>query len=226
MDVAEGRAITFKSGDLNLEGALHLPEPMPAERVPGIVVCHPHPQYGGDMRNNVVEALCEAAVENGLAALRFNFRGVGRSEGGFGAGTDERDDALAALGHLRSLLEIDQDSIALAGYSFGAGVAMRAASPELRALIAVSSPTIAAGGLRSNPLPCPILLIAGDRDEFSDPEALKRFAEESGAELVILPGVDHFWWGSDDRLKENVSSFLERRTRQPLTYTDHCHTQI
>src|SRR5439155_1037306 len=67
-------AVSIESKGPKLEGALHLPEQTPA---PGIVVCHPHPLYGGDMRNNVVDAICDMAVAEGVAALRFNFRGLG-----------------------------------------------------------------------------------------------------------------------------------------------------
>ncbi len=154
---------------------------------------------------------CRAAVEVGVAALRFNFRGVGSSEGSFGQGIAEQDDVAAALAYLRDLPEIDSQRIALAGYSFGAAVALRAAAGGLRGLIAISTPTV------SGPLPqvegvCPLLLISGDRDEYSDPKELARWAETIGpqARLVILPGVDHFWWGSADRLEEAVSNFLAK----------------
>src|SRR5438093_13487786 len=69
--------MTFASGVLTLEGALNLPERTPA---PGIVVCHPHPMYGGDMHNNVVDAVCQTAAADGIVALRFNFRGAGGSK--------------------------------------------------------------------------------------------------------------------------------------------------
>lgn len=216
--MSEGRAVSFSTQDgLMLEGALHLPVPSGDEALsltdthPGIVVCHPHPEYGGDMRNNVVATLCEAAVNSGVAALRFNFRGVGASEGAFDNGIGEQRDVAAAVTHLRSLPEVDPDRIALAGYSFGAAIALRAADQENRALVAVSTPTIN-GGLPRIEATCPILLIAGDRDEYSDPNALASFAEAAGpqAELIILPGVDHFWWGSNDCLAEATSAFLAR----------------
>ncbi len=206
MDVAEGRALTFQSDGLTLEGALHLPTTVPA---PGIVICHPHPQYGGDMRNNVVATLCQVAVDSGVAALRFNFRGVGASGGAHDNGRGERQDVAAALVHLRSLPEIDGDRTALAGYSFGAAMAVLSVDETTRALICVSTPTIS-GAISQIDASCPVLLVSGDRDEYSDTATLARISEPLGdrAELVILPGVDHFWWGSDDRLAEIVSAFL------------------
>ncbi len=245
VDVANGRSITFTSDGLALEGVLHLPSAHPEPALlgqsrraahpeesgeggrleGGLVVCHPHPQYGGDMRNNVVAVLCDAAVASGIAALRFNFRGVGASQGAYDNGVGEQRDVERALNYLRGLPEVDPERIALAGYSFGASLALRSAPPDLRALIAVSTPT--SGRLPDLDLACPLLLVSGDRDEYSDPGALRGFAEASGprAELVILPGVDHFWWGSDERLAAVVAGFLKHTLLAPvpngtLTYTD------
>ena len=206
--MTEAREITFQSGDLTLEGRLHLPDSVPA---PGIVVCHPHPLYGGDMRNNVVETLCRAAIEAGICALRFNFRGVGASEGTHDRGRGEVDDAHAALDYLRGLPEVDPGRLVLAGYSFGAAVALAAADDQLRGLIAVSCPTTNGSSSGARPS-CPVLFVSGDRDEYSDPDDLQRLAREIGpqAEVVIHAGVDHFWWGSDDRLSQTVAGFLER----------------
>src|SRR3989449_10367061 len=95
---------TFASGALILEGVLDLPERTPA---PGIVVCHPHPMYGGDMHNNVVDAVCQTAAADGIVALRFNFRGAGGSEGTYDNGVGGQDDGGAALAYLRGMPEAD-----------------------------------------------------------------------------------------------------------------------
>jgi hypothetical protein len=205
----EGRALVIASGDLKLEGLLHLPSDG-ASPFPGIVVCHPHPQYGGEMHNNVVYTVCRSALAHGIAALRFNFRGVGGSTGAYDNGRGERDDAMAALAHIRELPEIDSERIALAGYSFGAAVGLRVPDPGLRALVAVSAPTI--GGPLTVDAPCPVLFISGDRDDYSEPAELQRVVDtlEGRAELEVMAGVDHFWAGSDDRLSTAVSSFLQR----------------
>lgn len=201
--------MTFQADGLALEGLLHLPGATPC---PGVVVAHPHPQYGGDMHNNVVQALCRAANSAGAAALRFNFRGVGASQGAFDNGVGEQRDVAAALDYLRGLPEIDGARLALSGYSFGAAVSLRAAPAGLRALVAVSPPTIG-GWLSGASLDCPVLFVAGDRDEYCDPEALRHVAAAIGpaAEVIVHTGVDHFWWGSDDRLIETVSAFLRER---------------
>jgi uncharacterized protein len=208
--LSEGTAVTIPGGDISLEGLLHLPDRTPA---PGVVVCHPHPQYGGEMLNNVVGALSRAALACGAAALRFNFRGVGASEGAYDGGRGEGEDALAALEYLRALPDVDGSRLALAGYSFGAAVALRVAPrADVRALIAVSAPTMG-GYLGDVSIPCPALLVSGDRDEYSDPAALEEIAAASGglATVHVLEGVDHFWWGSDERLIEVVSPFLREQ---------------
>ena len=212
MDASEGRPVSFITNDgLTLEGVVHLPNPSRTtpNPSPALVVCHPHPLYGGDMRNNIVAILCETVVSAGFAALRFNFRGVGASQGSHDKGRGERQDVAAAREYLRSQPEIDATRVGLAGYSFGAAMAVLSVDDGTRALIAVSTPT-GSGAITQVDAACPTLLVSGDRDEYSDPDALRLLAQPLGnnAEVVILPGVDHFWWGSDDRLSEIVSKFL------------------
>ena len=202
------RSLAFPSGALSLEGALDLPERTPA---PGVVVCHPHPQYGGDMDNNVVLAACRALAGRGFVALRFNFRGAGGSDGAFDQGPGARDDARAALGQLVELPEVDARRSALVGYSFGATVAAEVASGELRAL-ALVSPPVAVSDLRVA-WGCPALVIAGDRDEFAPAERLQVIAEAPAVELRIIAGADHFWWGYEEQLGEALSEFFERHFR-------------
>ncbi len=162
------RPLTFPCGELSLEGALDLATSMPA---PGVVVCHPHPQYGGDMENNVVLAACRALAARGFAALRFNFRGVGGSDGAFDQGQGERDDIRAALAHLASLPEVDAKRVGLIGYSFGAVVATEVASGDLRAL-ALVSPPLAFSDLRVA-WGCPALVLGGDQDPIAPAERLR-----------------------------------------------------
>jgi uncharacterized protein len=204
----EDRPVTFPSGPLTLEGIFHLPGETPA---PGIIVCHPHPMYGGDMHNNVVSAICDVAVENGIAALRFNFRGAGASEGKYDNGVGERDDVRAALSYLQALPEIDAERTALAGYSFGAAVAVHAAAPaaDLGAFIGVSVPTMMP--LQGATLACPALFVSGDGDEYSEPGELTEFVRGVGAqaELRLLPGLGHFWFGVEHELKNIIRPFLK-----------------
>lgn len=212
MKTTSSSAVAIESGTLKLEGLLHLPAGEPP--FPGIVVCHPHPQYGGDMQNGVVGAIVDAALDTRIAALRFNFRGVGASEGTYEGGRGEVQDVGAALAYLSATPDIDPARIGLAGYSFGAVMALHhaAADPALTAVIAVSPPT-AVAALPANPLQSPLLVITGDRDEYCDNSVLNEQRTElaSDIEVDVVPGADHFWWGSFDRLSAIVSAYLSRR---------------
>ncbi len=199
------RSLTFPCGDLTLEGALHLPVSSPA---PGVVICHPHPQYGGDMENNVVMAACNALVDRGVAALRFNFRGVGGSDGAFDQGNGERDDVRAALKQLVALPEVDEKRRGLIGYSFGAMVAAEVASGALRAL-ALVSPPITSSDLRVA-WGCPALVLGGDQDPIAPIDRLELLTEPPGVELHITSGADHSWWGFEDELGGALAEFFAR----------------
>jgi alpha/beta superfamily hydrolase len=208
VELSAGRAATFTADGLTFEGLLHLPEVTPC---PGVVVAHPHPEYGGDMHNNVVHALCRAANSVGAAALRFNFRGVGGSEGSFDNGVGEQQDVAGALEYMRGLPEIDASRVAVAGYSFGALVVLRYADGRdgLSGVIAVSNPTQPGPGVALY-LRSPTLFVTGDRDEYCDSALLTEYREQMGDEVTVVvhEGVDHFWWGSDGRLIETVTGFL------------------
>jgi alpha/beta superfamily hydrolase len=216
MSVAMER-VRFPSGDLTLVGALHRPNDSKLElRWPGVVVCHPHPLYGGDMKNNVVVALCRALAGGGIAALCFNFRGVGGSGGSYGGGSGESQDARAALDFLAGRDEVDGRRLGLAGYSFGALVALSTADERLRALAAVSPP---AGGLNSTSLQqgVPTLLISGDQDDIAPATRLPEMAASLGptCEVHSVAGADHFWWGHEEVLAAVVFEFFRARLLAP-----------
>jgi len=202
------RSLTFASGGLTLEGVVHVPAETPA---PGVVVCHPHPEYGGEMDNNVVMAACAALAGAGIAALRFNFRGAGRSEGAFDGGRGERDDVSAALVYLASLDEVDGSRLGLIGYSFGAMVAADVASGDLRALGLVSPP-VAFGDVRVA-WGCPALVLGGDQDSIAPADRLAVLADAPGVELRVIEGVDHSWWGFEDELGTRLASFFSQHVR-------------
>jgi alpha/beta superfamily hydrolase len=193
-----------------LEGALSLPEAAPA----GIVVCHPHPLYGGDMDNPVVGAAVEACMAQGLATLRFNFRGVGGSKGAWDEGRGEQDDVRAALTLLRQRLP-STARLALAGYSFGASMSSRVAAggPPLAGLALVAPPLAAPGWQPTSKLQVdgPIVLIAGRADQYCPPEALTAFARTlPDATLTILDGTDHFFFTTLGPLTSALSDWAGR----------------
>jgi alpha/beta superfamily hydrolase len=198
--------VSFESGTLRLEGVLFTPDQNPRRAL--VVVCHPHPRNGGSMENNVVMAIVRALYEHGIAALAFNFRGVGGSQGAYDGGKGEQDDVCAALAFAANVEGIER--VGLAGYSFGAGVAAAVVDDSVAALALVSP---AASRLDTTSLPAyagPMLLTAGLLDHVAPLEALERAATRARqpAQVVSVPGVDHFWWGHEARLREIVGGFF------------------
>jgi uncharacterized protein len=204
------RQLQFPSGDLHLEGILYSPD-QPSSTV--VVVCHPHPLRGGDMHNNVIMAIAGAVQAAGHAALTFNFRGVGASEGSHDEGRGEQDDVRAAIACALSLEGVERAS--LAGYSFGAGVAANVAVKDsLEAVALVSLPTsYPAIESRLQPYSGRLLLLVGDADHVSSAEKLQSIAEarKNATEFICLPGVDHFWRGAEPLLEQHVSAFFAER---------------
>lgn len=175
----------------------------------GVVVLHPHPQYGGSMHNNVVEALLRGAVAAGWAGLRFNFRGVGGSTGRHDHGKGEQDDVLAAASWLAGRAE---GPLVLAGYSFGSLVGSLAAGRVggLAGGVWVSPPWVM-GPLAPWPEAAgPLLVLTGGRDEFGDLAALEGYMAGIGARgrSETYTEADHFWWGVESALSEQTEQFL------------------
>ncbi|HVN27171.1 MAG TPA: alpha/beta fold hydrolase [Candidatus Binataceae bacterium] len=202
------QAISIPSGDLKLEGLLATPTAGASVR--GAVVCHPHPLYGGSMHNNVVEAALEALWRLGYATLRFNFRGVGGSDGEHSGGVGEADDAKAALRCLLAQPGIVGDGAVMAGYSFGAAVAMRAGVElkEVGTILAIALPvgmsdfsSLVTNGKK-------IVLVAGDRDSYCPERAIKTLAQSSGAKLDMIDGADHFFGGYEEVLADEIAKLL------------------
>jgi alpha/beta superfamily hydrolase len=207
------REVVIPDGELFLEGILHLPHVEEGACYPGAVVCHPHPLYGGDMQNNVVAAVCDALAARGIAALRFNLRGVGGSSGSHGGGRPERDDTVAALDFLASQPGVDPRRLCLAGYSFGAVVALSTPYPSLVALAAISPPLTENMGTGIKLL-CPTLLVFGERDRIAPSSNLEMAGIDlpRGSRVVTLPS-DHFWWGHEEEVGAEVVAFFQEHTR-------------
>src|SRR5207245_298840 len=157
--------------DLSLEARLALP----ASPTAGVVICHPHPLYGGDMENPVVVRVQEVCAGLGLATLRFNFRGVGASGGVHAGGVGEQDDASAALDTLTKA--IGGGVLAIAGYSFGARIAAQVGGRDGRiggmALIAPPLAMYDFGFLEDNHVPT--LVVVGTQDQYCPPDDFARF---------------------------------------------------
>ena len=176
-----------------------------------VVVCHPHPQHGGTMHNKVAHTLARAFVRMGFAALRFNFRGTENSEGRFDEGIGEVDDALAAIDWLEE--RMPGYPMWLAGFSFGAAIAVRAALlRDVHGLVSVA-PAVPrfASGLDSQPR-CPWLVLQGDEDELVSVDETMDWLNslEPGPELQVFDGAEHFFHGRLMDLRNAVTSFVER----------------
>jgi len=198
--------INFQSGELQLEGLLALPS---SELAGAAVVCHPHPMYGGSMHNNVVEALLGAFWGRRYATLRFNFRGVGESEGEYDGGEGEMEDARAAAAFLSARTSLGR--LTLSGYSFGAAIAVQAgmADAAIDRIVAVALP-VGVMNLNAARGGKPLLLFSGDRDSYSPVAALRAFADDAGnsARVEVIPGADHFFGGYESRLTASISAAL------------------
>lgn len=202
--------IRFARADLWLEGVMHWPAgtaPLPA-----VAVCHPHPLHGGDMENGVVVSICEDLAAASIISLRFNFRGVGRSEGDYAEGIGEQEDVVAALDFLRSSEGVDPDRIGLAGYSFGARVALPVALQDggLKALALVSPFVTDEDWERMGSSVIPKLFLCGSDDGHISCHKVQRltagFAGPSRCE--IISGADHFWWGCEGEVARRVAGFF------------------
>lgn len=169
------------------------------------VICHPHPLHGGTLDNKVVHTLARAFQQLGLATIRFNFRGVGQSAGHYDEGRGEAADVLAIVAHGRSLWPGARPW--LAGFSFGAGVAIRSAVQAAAERLVTVAPPVARLEQADFPAPdCPWLLVQGDADEVVDARAvLEWVARLSPAPaLRVLAGAGHFFHGRLDDLRETV----------------------
>ncbi|MBK7614924.1 MAG: alpha/beta hydrolase [Vitreoscilla sp.] len=166
------------------------------------VVCHPHPQHGGTMDNKVAQTLARAFVQLGYRAVRFNFRGVGGSEGVWDEGQGEIDDALAVIAALRE----PALPLVLAGFSFGAYVTSQAAArlPEdakAQRLVLVGPATV---NFTVAPVPAGTLVIHGEADEVVPLGATFDWARPQALPVVVVPGVGHFFHGQLPLLKSIV----------------------
>jgi len=162
------------------------------------VLCHPHPLYGGSMHDGVLAELDRAFAAVAVSTLRFNFRGVGRSEGEHDGGAGEIEDVIAAFRYAATL----NPRVFLGGYSFGAAAAVKAALTDAPAGLLLVAPPPALLGTATVPAAVPTRVIVGDRDDFVDVSALEdRFGGAGdGVHVEVLEGADHFFMGAGDSL--------------------------
>ena len=194
-----------------LEAILMGPETPP---IAAAVVCHAHPLHGGMMHFKLVFRAAKALQEQGLAVLRFNFRGVGRSEGAHDDGNGEQEDARAALSELER--RFPGTPLVLGGFSFGSVVALRVAARDarVRAVFALGFPLVRFGDASVLQGPSqPRLFVQGERDEFGAGETLRALVEPlpPPRKLVVVPGASHFFDGQFDAVQGAVSAWARQQ---------------
>ena len=193
--------IHFTSDGLRLAGALAR-----TAGSRGVVIAHPHPLYGGDMDNPVVLAIRQAYLHRGFSTLRFNFRGVGASEGRFDTGVGERADVQAALAWAAGLGMTDID---LVGYSFGAWV-NAGITAGCRRMVMISPPVAFMDFGPPVAIERLSLIVTGSRDEIAPPAMIDRCRAgwNPAAAFEVIPGADHFYTGFLKTLEDKIAAHI------------------
>ena len=177
---------------------------------PIAILLHPHPQHGGSMNNKVVYQLYQTFVNRGFATLRFNFRGVGRSQGTYDRGEGELSDAASALDWLQSI-HTEAPQCWIAGFSFGAWIS---------GFISVSPPANIYDFSFLAPCPASGLIVHGDKDEIVPPASIEEMIakvakqREVIIERKLIEGADHFYGTQLDELDQSVVAYLNRRMKE------------
>lgn len=210
----ETRLIDGPAGTIEL--LVEHPAGVPADHI--AVVCHPHPLYGGTMRNKVVHTLGHAALDLGATSIRFNFRGVGASGGCHADGEGEAEDA-ACVADWASR-EFGAGALWVLGFSFGAWVALRLAALRAAQRLVTVAPPVQRYAFSGCALPqCPWLLIQGEADELVDARVVQDWARglQRPPDLLLLPGVGHFFHGQLTVLRAAVRDWLQRSAADAAT---------
>lgn len=209
--MATSESFDFTGPQGRIEAILMGPDGPP---VAAAVVCHAHPLHGGVMHFKAVFRAAKALQSAGLAALRFNFRGVGRSEGVHDDGIGEQEDARAALDELAR--RFPGLPLVLGGFSFGSVVALRVAArePRVRAVFALGFPLVRFGDASTLEAPAqPRLFVQGEHDVYGPGEAVRALVERlpPPREMVVVARADHFFTGELDALQQAVEGWAAGR---------------
>jgi alpha/beta superfamily hydrolase len=207
--------VNFPGPEGRLEGRYH---PQPKKDAPLALILHPHPQYGGTMNNPVTYALHYAFRDLGFTVLRFNFRGVGRSQGEFDHGIGELSDAASALDYLQSMHEASK-ACWVAGFSFGAWIGMQLLMrrPEITGFISVAPPANMYDFSFLAPCPSSGLIIHGDADRIVPMEDVEKLAAKLKAQRGItithttVPGANHFFEKGMPEMIDIVKGYVQAR---------------
>jgi alpha/beta superfamily hydrolase len=209
-------SIAFSRRNITLEGIVTLPTDLPSP-FPGVVLCHAHPLFGESMVSPIMHTLCRALDSEGIATLRFNFRGVGGSGGSFDQGNGEQEDLKAAMETLKDWPGIRGNRIGVAGVSFGAVIALDVL-PKARGVkaLALLAPTLSAvRRSRLDKFKGAKMLVVGEKDRLVPAEELRSVValQSASAEYSAIPGADHTWKGYEDQVAAQVAGFLAQALR-------------
>ena len=203
--------IFINGSEGRIEGRYHQGEQKGA---PIVLVLHPHPLYGGTMNNKIVYRLYHSFVQQGFSVLRFNFRGVGKSQGKYDEGVGELSDAATALDWMQTQ-NPDASTCWIAGFSFGAWISLQLLMrrPELEGFVAVSPPANLYDFSFLAPCPSQGLITQGDKDDVVTEESVGKFVARLGnnAEYKLIHGADHYYRGVEDELGNVVNDYVSRR---------------
>ena len=199
------KTATLISDRFEIEGRLAA-----GDQQKGVVITHPHPLYGGDMHNSVVAAVGRTYQKTCATTLRFNFRGVGSSQGSYGDGIGEQEDVRAAVAYLA---DIGIRQIDLAGYSFGAWVNALAVSGGLKVdnMIMVSPPVAFIDFKSISNLNSLKLIVTGSRDDIAPADMVEKLYPtwNPSTKFEVIDGADHFYGGYQDKLEAVLADFLK-----------------
>jgi alpha/beta superfamily hydrolase len=203
--------IFFPSAGIRLEGLIGTNEALSARG--GVILCHPHPLHGGDMHNSVITSGVEASCEAGLSTLRFNFRGVGESEGGYSDGVGEKEDVRAAVQCLDATFGDRVHSLIVTGYSFGAwtGLPVAVRDSRINGIVAIAPPlamydfSFFKGCLKKK------LVIVGSEDQFCPLHLLEEWFQDlqEPKTLTVIQGADHFFFSHHRSLLSPLFEFFK-----------------
>lgn len=195
-----------------------------SEDAPIALFLHPHPQHGGTMNNKIVYSLFHTFAKRGFSCLRFNFRGVGRSQGEYARGEGELSDAATALDWLQSYNENARECW-IAGFSFGAWIGMQLLMrrPEINGFISIAPPANMYDFSFLAPCPSSGLIVQGDQDEIVAPDSVSKLVEKLSQQKGItidnrvVEGADHFFGGQIETMTGHVVDYLDRNGPPVIT---------
>ena len=207
--------LIFPGPEGRLEGRYHS---QPNPDAPIAIILHPHPQYGGTMNNRVVYNLHYAFHRMGFTVMRFNFRGVGRSQGEFDQGIGELSDAASALDYLQAM-NPNSKHCWVAGFSFGAwiGLQLLMRRPEIRGFLSVAPPANMYDFSFLAPCPSSGIIVAGAQDEIVPPNAVQKLVDKLRTQKGItihhdeIPRANHFFEHELDQLMKSLDNYLDMR---------------